>query len=183
MNTITQWIHHHFIGVSLHFGTKNLSIDAVAPTGAGQYGKLMVKPRPEDCSALNLIPVKSFPEGCDMRLLSNEWVILSAEFSGLHKDTAVCVDTSIDINWDIGRITVPSTTQERPNIGTCSHLRSPPILRRACELFTLSDPIQEPGRQSWIAKSVRYEDVMVKVLMAPPVMVVPVPVTQAPEGQ
>lgn len=180
MNTITQWIHHHFIGVSLQFGTKNLSIDAIAPTGAGQYGKLVVKSQPEDCSALNLIPVKSFPEGSDMRLLSSEWVILSAEFTGELKDTAVCVDPSIDINLNIGQIT---TTQAGPNIGTCSHLRSPPILRRACELFTLSDPIQESGRQHWIAKSVRYKDVTVKVLMTPPVVVVPVSTTQAPEGQ
>lgn len=167
MHTIARWIQHPTLGVSISFAGKHLSIPEKAPDGPGWYGKLQVVSSAEHGTPINLVPVRSFPEASDTDKLSNQWLMISDAFSEPSLTTSICVDTCIDSNSDIGTVV---EKQQSLNIGTCAHLRRTPVLRRTCELFTLSARTEMNGEQHWTTTSVRYPEVALKVVKKPPVV-------------
>lgn len=164
MHTIARWIQHPTLGVSISFTGKHLSIPEMAPDGPGWYGSLQVVSSAEACTPISLVPVRSFPEASDTNKLSNQWLMISDTFPKPSQATSICVDTCIDPNSGIGTVV---EKQPSLNIGTCAHLRRIPVLRRACEMFTLSARTEVDEEHHWTATSVRYPEVALKVVKRP----------------
>lgn len=143
MDFITSSIHYQYHRISLTDpgNTGFLSIFERAPTAPGEYGELRTIGIHDATTELNIVPVRSYPEGSSMEFSSNEWVIICSQFP----DTYICID--------------PHTVGNPPSsIGTSSRLRNSPIFRRSCELVHLTDCKGDPDNHTLGIKSLRFPD-------------------------
>lgn len=153
INTISTWIGHEYVGVSLRFDSGDiLSIPRKAPTGLGEYAEIETKAyilTESDVMAtkLNIIPVRSFPEGCDWGYSDNLWVIASHDKA----DTYLSID----------ELATEGNMLARRGAGTItasSRLMKSPIVNPCCEVVFFSRQCSFPEENMPLGiKSLRFE--------------------------
>lgn len=184
MKTIVSWIgDYQYLGRSIRVGehylrradrvfwpaARGLEFRAGGETGApsvfaSMFGHDYLNAPDPDQSIFDFIPVHSYPEGSSVPYSATRWVILCRRSNNKH--VALCIDP-----YAIGGVVaeggyVHGMPRGTSSIGTCEHLRSSCILRRAPEFVVLTKHKGDPNDTLWGIKSVRFPELPLRVMKA-----------------
>lgn len=147
---ILHWITYRYAKVSLRFHDHGfLNIPKAAPHTLGESAIVKTIQDKDDTTHVTLIPVLSFPEGCNFPFRDIQWVV--ARYNRDHIDTYLSIDRLAGAKDD--------TLKSVDTVVVRARLRKAPRLRRPPELVCWggNEPPKE-GAKSGMS-SVRFESI------------------------